>query len=259
MNAPAPGWNPDPTGRHEYRYWDGGNWTDDVSDNGVTSVDPVAGGAAAPGLGGAPTATGPTTQQYVPQAGGGIPPQDGGYNPYGSGQLPPARPARSGPSTGLIVGLAAVAVAVIVGLAFILTSGGDDDGDDTAADDIASSETTEPGGDAADGDTGLGDLGDLGDLGENGEDVSTDGIVELIASGIELEAEGLVTHEQAVCAAQAMVDHFGVEGLIEAGGSGEDPLATASAEDQAAIITAMTDCIPVDVLAQIGMAQAEGG
>jgi hypothetical protein len=226
-----------------------------VSDNGVTSVDPVAGGAAAAGVGGAPTALGPTTQQYGPQA-GGFPPQQGGYDPYGSGQVPPAKPARSGPSTGLIVGLAAVAVAVIVGLAFILTSGGDDDGDDTAADDIASSGTTEPGGDAADGDTGLGDLGDLG---ENGEDVSTDGIVELIASGIELEADGLVTHEQAVCAAQAMVDHFGVEGLIEAGGNGEDPFATASAEDQAAIITAMTDCIPVDVLAQIGMAQSEGG
>ncbi|MGH9234177.1 MAG: DUF2510 domain-containing protein [Acidimicrobiales bacterium] len=256
MNAPAPGWNPDPSGRHEYRYWDGGSWTDDVSDNGVTSVDPVAGGASAASVGGAPTALGPPTQQYTPQA-GGFPPQQGGYDPYGSGQVPPAKPARSGPSTGLIVGLAAVAVAVIVGLAFILTSGGDDD--DTAADDIASSGTTEPGGDAADGDTGLGDLGDLGDLGENGEDVSTDGIVELIASGIELEADGLVTHEQAVCAAQAMVDHFGVEGLIEAGGNGEDPFATASAEDQAAIITAMTDCIPVDVLAQIGMAQSEGG
>jgi hypothetical protein len=252
MNAPAPGWNPDPTGRHEYRYWDGGNWTDDVSDNGITSVDPVAGGASVPGAGGAPTAVGPTTQQYAPQA-GGFPPQDGGYNPYGSGQLPPARPAKSGPSTGLIVGLAAVAVAVIVGLAFILTSG-DDDGD-TAADDIASSGST-----GDEGDAGLGDLGDdLGELGESGEDLSTEGIVDLIASGIEIEADGLVTHDQAVCAAQAMVDHFGVEGLLEAGGNGEDPFASASTEDQAAIITSMTDCIPVDVLAQLGVAQAEGG
>jgi hypothetical protein len=257
MNAPAPGWNPDPTGRHEYRYWDGGNWTDDVSDNGVTSVDPVAGGAVSPGAGGPPIATGATTQQYAPQA-GGFPPQEGGYNPYASGQVPPAQPAKSGPSTGLIVGLAAVAVAVIVGLAFILTSGGDDD--DTAADDIASSGSTVPGSTGDDGDAGLGDLGDdLGELGEGGGDVSTDGIVDLIASGIELEADGLVTTEQARCAAQAMVDHFGVDGLIEAGSDGEDPFASASTEDQAAIITAMTDCIPADVLAQIGMAQEEGG
>ena len=42
MSAPTPGWNPDPSGRHEYRYWDGSNWTDDVSDNGVTSIDPLA-------------------------------------------------------------------------------------------------------------------------------------------------------------------------------------------------------------------------
>ncbi len=26
------GWNPDPTGRHELRYWDGSTWTDHVSD-----------------------------------------------------------------------------------------------------------------------------------------------------------------------------------------------------------------------------------
>jgi Protein of unknown function (DUF2510) len=247
MNAPPPGWNPDPTGRHEYRYWDGGSWTDDVSDNGVTSVDPVAG---------APTAVTATTQQYSSQP-GGFPPQPGGYDPYGTGQVPPVRPARSGPSTGLVVGLAAVAVAVIVGLAFILTSGDDDDGD-TAADDIASSGSADSG--SAGGEGGLDDLGeDLGELGESGEDVSTDGIVDLIASGIELQADGLVTNEQARCAAQAMVDHFGVDGLLEAGTSGEDPFASASTEDQAAIVTAMTDCIPADVLAQIGMAQAESG
>ena len=40
--APAEaGWIADPTGRHEYRYWDGSAWTDNVSDGGVTSVDPI--------------------------------------------------------------------------------------------------------------------------------------------------------------------------------------------------------------------------
>ena len=36
-------WHPDPTGRHQYRYWDGSDWTDNVSDSGVTSTDPLAG------------------------------------------------------------------------------------------------------------------------------------------------------------------------------------------------------------------------
>lgn len=34
-------WYPDPTGRHELRYWDGGRWTDHVSDGGATSTDAV--------------------------------------------------------------------------------------------------------------------------------------------------------------------------------------------------------------------------
>jgi hypothetical protein len=32
-------WYADPSRRHELRYWDGGAWTDDVSDHGVTSTD----------------------------------------------------------------------------------------------------------------------------------------------------------------------------------------------------------------------------
>jgi hypothetical protein len=39
----AAGWQPDPFGRHEHRYWDGSAWTAHVSDAGVTSTDePVA-------------------------------------------------------------------------------------------------------------------------------------------------------------------------------------------------------------------------
>jgi actin-like ATPase involved in cell morphogenesis len=42
------GWQTDPSGRHEYRYWDGAAWTDDVSDAGVVSTDPMAPVAAQP-------------------------------------------------------------------------------------------------------------------------------------------------------------------------------------------------------------------
>lgn len=34
-----PQWHSDPTGRHELRFWDGTDWSDDVADRGVTSKD----------------------------------------------------------------------------------------------------------------------------------------------------------------------------------------------------------------------------
>jgi hypothetical protein len=34
-------WFPDPTQRHEFRYWDGERWSEQVSDRGVASVDPL--------------------------------------------------------------------------------------------------------------------------------------------------------------------------------------------------------------------------
>ena len=34
-----PQWHPDPTGRHELRFWNGTDWSDDVADRGVASKD----------------------------------------------------------------------------------------------------------------------------------------------------------------------------------------------------------------------------
>jgi hypothetical protein len=39
--GPAAGWFPDPTGRHEQRYWDGATWTDAVVSNGQPGTDPL--------------------------------------------------------------------------------------------------------------------------------------------------------------------------------------------------------------------------
>lgn len=55
------GWQPDPRGRHEYRYWDGTQWTDHVSDQGEVSQDPVA--DATPAGAAEPAATEPTVVQ----------------------------------------------------------------------------------------------------------------------------------------------------------------------------------------------------
>ncbi|MEQ6900538.1 AIM24 family protein [Nocardioides sp. YIM 152588] len=41
-------WHPDPTGRHELRYWDGTQWTDHVADGGEMSVSPLHEGGEQP-------------------------------------------------------------------------------------------------------------------------------------------------------------------------------------------------------------------
>ncbi|MCY3632062.1 MAG: RDD family protein [bacterium] len=39
MNIPS--WHPDPHGRHERRWWDGSQWTDQVADDGKVGFDPL--------------------------------------------------------------------------------------------------------------------------------------------------------------------------------------------------------------------------
>lgn len=63
----AAAWHPDPTGRHELRYWDGSQWTDHVSDSGVQSTSPLSGDPAAGAGDAAPTQAEPA-QQVQPQA-----------------------------------------------------------------------------------------------------------------------------------------------------------------------------------------------
>lgn len=39
-------WNVDPSGRHQYRYWSSGKWTENIADNGRFGIDPFDGGKA---------------------------------------------------------------------------------------------------------------------------------------------------------------------------------------------------------------------
>jgi hypothetical protein len=41
QSVPA-GWKADPTGRHQFRYWDGSLWTENVADAGVQALDAVS-------------------------------------------------------------------------------------------------------------------------------------------------------------------------------------------------------------------------
>jgi uncharacterized protein (AIM24 family) len=68
----AAAWHPDPTGRHELRYWDGTQWTDHVSDNGVQTVSPLEPAAeSAEG----PTAAGGTGTDTAARSGGQAEPE----------------------------------------------------------------------------------------------------------------------------------------------------------------------------------------
>ncbi len=39
-SLPSPAWFPDPSGRNEYRYWNGSGWTNHVSRGGISSIEP---------------------------------------------------------------------------------------------------------------------------------------------------------------------------------------------------------------------------
>lgn len=61
-------WHPDPTGRHQFRYWDGSTWTEHVANNGMTATDPLDAGApehATEGHGGTSQPTLETLQQEI--------------------------------------------------------------------------------------------------------------------------------------------------------------------------------------------------
>ncbi len=55
-------WEPDPTGRHQHRWWDGQRWTHHAADDGVAADDPVTGLDALPAPDGPPYWTGSYTQ-----------------------------------------------------------------------------------------------------------------------------------------------------------------------------------------------------
>jgi hypothetical protein len=88
----APGWFPDPIGRHDHRWWDGAAWTAHVADDGVAGLDAIDG----PGL---PSTPGPHRQR----------------------ESRPDIPSRNDPVAvwALVVGLIALPVALFPGLGLV--------------------------------------------------------------------------------------------------------------------------------------------
>ncbi|MGH9229768.1 MAG: DUF2510 domain-containing protein [Acidimicrobiales bacterium] len=255
MNAPAPGWLPDPTRRHQYRYWDGTRWSDDVADGGVASTDalgepppaasdpnPMAGPTHPPGAD--PTQQVDATRQY-PGA-GQQPTTSTPYHgdDYGSAQPP----ARKRPPTGLVAALAVVAVALIGGLVYFLVRDDDDgSGDDATEVSNADSTSTDPdnsdGGNGG-GDGGSGDSGDSGDsdvtLPDDIDSENVDQLVEIMADNMEQTSGGVLNHEEATCISEGLLDVLGLERLVDLGESGENPFTDPETTSQ--LFSIMEDC-----------------
>jgi hypothetical protein len=105
----SPGWYPDPSGRHELRFFDG-QWTQHVCTRGTTSIDPLADSPAAP----VGTVVSPAPDPARPSTPGPMP--DG---PNGG------RMRNLSPRSKLAIGAGVIAVAVGTTLAITLTGGSD--------------------------------------------------------------------------------------------------------------------------------------
>lgn len=98
MSEQSGSWQPDPYGRHQYRWWDGSEWTDQVSDDGNVTSDPPdgAGAAATPGAEGGGTDGAPPAGD-VPQE--PAPTQVGWGAPDATTSMPAAGPAATSSTT----------------------------------------------------------------------------------------------------------------------------------------------------------------
>ena len=217
----APGWQPDPTGRHEHRFWDGTRWTDDVADRGVASVDPLNAPAR------------PTTPQPQPQPPTAPQPQPQpqpltvpGPQHYVDG--PGGDGSSSGLSTGLLVALGVVVLVLVAGIVLVLT--GKDDGDDQTADTTTTS-TEAP------------------TTTTTGPDDTSAQVVEEFATAIHEGSDGNFSLDQARCMAGGILDVIGLERLAEVRiQAGDDatvnPVDLLTEAEQEAAFDVMRDCVP---------------
>lgn len=115
MSMQAAGWFPDPAQRHQYRWWSGSEWTEHVSDNGISSIDPLIQQATPyqqtgyeqaspypaqstfPAQGATPIDPYQQQNPYGQQSPYGQPNQYGQPNPYGQQSPLQSNPFQAGP------------------------------------------------------------------------------------------------------------------------------------------------------------------
>src|SRR5690606_660453 len=141
-------------------------------------------------------------------AGGGYGAQPGyGQGPT-SGQYP-GQPVRSGPSTGLIVGLAAVAVVLIVGIVFLVTRDGGDEVDPIVSA-MAEGIVESSGGQVTQEQAECAAQAMLDELG-----LGT--LIEIGASGEDPFTSGALTDEQTAAVINAMLECIPADVLMDMG------------------------------------------
>lgn len=178
MSEQSGSWQPDPFGRHQYRYWDGSQWSDQVSNDGVLSTDPPSagpGGAASgtdPAGWGAAGASDPTAAMPASAS----PPPPGGGGPGGPAGPPPDQPKGSGANMPAIIGGIVILALIIGALVWFLVLSDDDGVDEELRGEVISSLRSEMGlsaaqaGCVADELTDSGDIADIADAIERGDD-----------------------------------------------------------------------------------------
>jgi hypothetical protein len=246
MDPSAPGWYPDPYGRHERRYWSGIRWSRHVDDGGYRTEDPVDTGPVAtvpierpewPDSMERPAAPFVRPDTFVRPAHGERPERSGSYQALASGQMPrvemPERgevrssspnwvldaqpPRRVSPTPeprrpiGLIAG--AVALVLIAGASFVLLrKKGDDAGPSDA-------------------------------VAEN------DPVMVAVTASMKEKAAGSIPDEKAGCMADALVNVVGPERFTELGVvDGADPVLSMDEADKDTAIPKAFECLDNDEL-----------
>ena len=125
-------WYPDPTGRHDHRYWDGTKWTHHVADLGVAATEPYDGPPTPPepepqAAEAEPTAVTPITAvDPTPTSTWQAAPVEAELQPTPVATTAPH--GRDGSRALILVIAAAAIVAIIVVIVLLATGGSDDSG-----------------------------------------------------------------------------------------------------------------------------------
>jgi Protein of unknown function (DUF2510) len=119
MTQQSSGWYDDPTNRYVYRYWNGTQWSDQVSSGGMTSTDTIT----------------------MDPSAAAVPPAPGSEAPNPSQAAVPTVQVtqKSGSAIGSIIGVLLAIVAVVV-LIIVLVN---NSSDDSSTSDVEAPATTE--------------------------------------------------------------------------------------------------------------------
>jgi Protein of unknown function (DUF2510) len=188
MSDDPASWQPDPTGKHDHRYWDGTRWTENVADGGVASTDPYEPDAEEVVSPDAPTVVTPVSADDTSAYPTAVSP---GYAP--SPPMATDGTGGDGSRRRLAIGGAILAAVVLAVIAFFALNSDDDAPTAPLADESTQTTEDEAVDETTDADEGTSDDADEGETQDEPEDEFGDGdFFEDIYGFSEEQAECLV-------------------------------------------------------------------